>query len=63
MKKGIVKWYNNIKGFGFIRSNDGKDVFVYHSGLVSPYTGLETNQEVVFDQKTGDRGEVAYNVK
>lgn len=63
MAKGKVKWYNETKGFGFIEMTEGKDVFVHRSGLVSPYSGLQTDQEVVFDIRQGDKGEVAYNVK
>jgi cold shock protein len=63
MSKGKVKWYNEIKGFGFIELEDGNDIFVHRSGLLSPFAGLAPDQEVVFDIKQGDKGEVAYNVK
>lgn len=63
MNKGKVKWYNESKGFGFIETQEGKDIFVHRSGLVSPYNGLNPDQEVVFDIKQGDKGEIAYNVK
>ncbi len=63
MAKGKVKWYNETKGFGFIETEDGKDVFVHRSGLSSPFGGLADGQEVVFDIKQGEKGDVAYNVK
>lgn len=63
MAKGKVKWYNDIKGFGFIESEDGKDVFVHRSSLDSPYSGLENDEDVEFDLKRGDKGLVAVNVK
>ena len=53
MTKGKVKWYNEIKGFGFIESE----------GLESPFGGLQADQEVVFDTKQGEKGPVAFNVK
>ncbi len=63
MSQGKVKWYNETKGFGFIETSDGKDVFVHRSGLVSPFSGLNTDQEVVFDVKQGEKGPIAFNVK
>ena len=63
MNNGKVKWYNEIKGFGFIESEDGKDIFVHRSGLLSEFRGLSPEQEVVFDIKKGDKGLIAINVK
>ena len=63
MTKGKVKWYNEIKGYGFIESETGDDIFVHRSGLDSTYAGLDTGQEVEFDTKQGDKGLVALNVK
>ena len=63
MEKGKVIWYNETKGFGFIKSQGGKEFFVHRTGLLSPFSGLQTDQEVVFDVKQGEKGEVAYNVK
>ena len=63
MNQGKVKWYNEIKGFGFIESQDGTDVFVHRSGLISPFGGLVTDQEVEYDTRQGEKGLVAINVK
>lgn len=63
MKKGTVKWYNEVKGFGFIATEGGEDVFVHRSGLLSSYGGLQPEEEVTFDTKEGDKGTFAVNVK
>ena len=63
MAKGKVKWFNEVKGFGFIASEDGEDVFVHKSGLENAYDGLQPDQEVTFDTKEGDKGIYAINVK
>lgn len=63
MAKGKVKWYNETKGFGFIASENGDDIFVHRSGLTSLYDGLQPDQEVEFEVKQGEKGLVAFNVK
>lgn len=63
MAKGKVKWYNEIKGFGFIETESGEDVFVHRTGLVSAFGGLQPDQEVVFDTKQSEKGLVAINVE
>lgn len=63
MAKGIVKWYNEMKGFGFIESENGEDIFVHRSGLINPYNGIQQGDKVDFETKQGDRGMVAVSVK
>ena len=63
MAKGKVKWYDEVKGFGFIKSETGEELFVHRSSLDSPFIGLEPEQDVIFDTKQGDKGLVATNVK
>jgi len=63
MAKGKVKWYNEIKGFGFIESENSKDIFVHRSGLKHSFDGLQEGQEVEFEVKEGEKGPVAFNVK
>ncbi len=61
--KGKVKWFNAEKGFGFIVSEEGKDVFVHFSAIVADgYKTLEEGQEVTFEVENGERGQLAKNV-
>ncbi len=63
MAKGKVKWYNEIKGFGFIEVEDGDDIFVHRSGLKVDSFKLEPGQEVEFETKEGEKGLVAVDVR
>ena len=63
MAKGKVKWYNETKGFGFIATDSGDEVFVHRSGIDSSLGGLEPDQDVVFEIKQGDKGPFAVDVK
>ncbi len=60
--KGTVKFFNDMKGFGFIAGEDGKEVFVHQSALEEGMT-LQENDAVTFDVEEGDRGPKAVNVK
>ena len=60
--KGIVKWYNDRKGFGFIASEDGKEVFVHRSAIPIG-VGLYEGDQVEYDIEDSDRGKRAANVK
>jgi len=63
MKTGTVKWFDSAKGFGFISSDEGKDVFVHFSAIVSNgFKALEEGQKVTFEVVEGARGPQAANV-
>ena len=60
---GKVKWFNAEKGYGFIESENGSDVFVHFSAIQSEgFKTLEEGQAVEFDVVEGNRGEQAANV-
>lgn len=59
--KGTVKFFNDMKGFGFIAADDGKEYFVHQTGLQDGVT-LNENDVVEFDVEDGDRGPKAVNV-
>jgi CspA family cold shock protein len=61
--KGTVKWYDAVKGFGFIQSEDNKDLFVHRSGVKDNVLPLEPGQNVEFEVKDSDKGPVAFNVE
>jgi len=61
--KGTVKWFNNVKGYGFLGYDGGNDVFVHFSSIQKDgYKSLKGGEEVVFDIVQGDRGPQADHV-
>lgn len=63
MHQGTVKWFDNEKGYGFIESADGEDVFVHFTGIQAEgFRSLDEGQVVEFDLIDGIRGPQAANV-
>ncbi len=63
MAKGRVKWFSNQKGYGFITTDTGSDVFVHHNSIQgNGFKTLDENQEVEFDVENTPKGDQAINV-
>ena len=63
MANGTVKWFNERKGYGFIKQDDGPDVFVHYSGIkASGFKTLREGERVTFDIEEGQKGPTAKNV-
>lgn len=61
---GTVKWFNNNKGYGFIESETGTDVFVHYSAIQNHgFKSLSEGQRVEFEITEGPRGQQASNVQ
>ncbi|MBI4689721.1 MAG: cold-shock protein [Nitrospirae bacterium] len=63
MSNGKVKWFNDSKGFGFITSEEGMDVFVHHTSILgNGFKTLAEGDSVSFDTEKGPKGPKAVNV-
>jgi CspA family cold shock protein len=63
MATGVVKWFSNKKGFGFIEREEGGDIFVHHSAItMNGFRTLAEGDKVTFDVEEGERGPSAKNV-
>lgn len=63
MANGIVKWFNNTKGYGFIAPEEGEDLFVHYSSIqIEGYRTLKGGQRVAFEIQSGEKGAHAINV-
>lgn len=64
MAIGTVKWFNDAKGFGFIKQEGGEDVFCHHSSIQADgFRTLAEGQTVEFEVKRGPKGLLAENVR
>jgi len=61
---GTVKWFDDAKGYGFIETEEGRDVFVHHSAIQDTgFRSLSEGQKVRFDITQGPKGDQAANVQ
>ena len=64
MPMGVVKWFSNRKGYGFIEQEEGDDIFVHHSAInMAGFRTLSEGDRVSFEIEMGERGPAAKNVE
>ncbi|HOS39276.1 MAG TPA: cold-shock protein [Spirochaetota bacterium] len=64
MPKGVVKWFNSKKGFGFIKKEDGSDIFVHFTGIGgNGFKSLNEGDNVEFQIENSDKGPRAIDVR
>gem|GEM_PF-221039 len=63
MKTGKVKWFNTQKGYGFIITEEGKDLFVHFKDVQGGVNAIKDNDSVTYDEEEGRKGLQAVNVK
>ena len=63
MQQGTVKWFNSVRGYGFITGDDKKDIFVHQSNiLMQGFRHLEPGQRVNYQVEPTEKGNIAINV-
>ena len=63
-KTGVMKWFNNTKGYGFLTDEEGNEIFVHYSAILSDgYKSLKEGERVSFEVTEGKKGLQAINVK
>ena len=63
MANGVVKWFDDRKGYGFIEQEGGQDVFVHHTGINGAgFKSLNEGDKVTFEVEQGNKGPSAVNV-
>jgi len=63
MANGVVKWFDDRKGYGFIEQEDGQDVFVHHTGINGAgFKSLNEGDKVTFEVEQGNKGPSAVDV-
>jgi cold shock protein len=63
MATGVVKWFDESKGYGFIQEENGSDVFVHYSGIISEgFRALKEGDQVTFEIQTAPKGPAAVDV-
>lgn len=63
MQRGVVKWFDPVKGYGFIAGDDGSDVFIHQSNiLMKGFRNLEVGQRVIYQVESTEKGNKAVNV-
>jgi CspA family cold shock protein len=64
LPNGVVKWFSNRKGYGFIEQEEGDDIFVHHSAInMAGFRTLSEGDRVSFEIEEGERGPAAKNVE